>query len=88
MKFAVILSLILASTLAMNIMSVETDTTVSKDEATISLSQSQNNLQISNYTGSGITPEMVSNFIKVINDAYTFYKDNLTENAKYIQNKL
>ncbi len=88
MKFAVILSLILASALAMNIMSVETDTTVSKDEATISLSQSQNNLQISNYTGSGITPEMVSNFIKVINDAYTFYKENLTENAKYIQNKL
>jgi hypothetical protein len=88
MKFAVILSLILASALAMNIMSVETGTTVSKDEATISLSQSQINLQISNYTGSGITPEMVSNFIKVINDAYTFYKENLTENTKYIQNKL
>jgi hypothetical protein len=54
----------------------------------ISLSQNQNNLQISNRTGSGITPEMVSTFIRVINDAFTFYRDNHTENAQYIQNKL
>lgn len=88
MKAAVILALTLASVLSMNMMNIEANLANANTEAIVPLSQKVNNLQIYNYTGSGITPEMVSTFIKIINDAYTFYRDNHTANCEYIQNKL
>lgn len=43
---------------------------------------------ISNYTGSGITSDMVSTFITFINDIYEFWGDNPFNNADFLQNKL
>lgn len=45
-------------------------------------------MKLYNYTGESITPAMVSFYIKTLNDAYGLYRDNLTANAFYIQNKL
>jgi hypothetical protein len=46
------------------------------------------NLQFSNYTGSSITPSMVSFYIKTINEAYTYYRNDFANNTNYIQTKL
>ena len=70
----VLLALVLATVLSMNMMTIEDSPIDSNNDV---LQKIPNNLQISNRTGSGITSDMVSVFIKVINDAYTFYKDNI-----------
>jgi hypothetical protein len=46
------------------------------------------NLKLANYTGSLITPSMITFYIKTINDAFTFYQEDLPNNTLYIQNKL
>jgi hypothetical protein len=74
MKVFVLLALILATVLSMNMMTIEENPIDSNNDG---LHKIPNNLQISNWTGSGITSDMVSVFIKVINDAYTFYRDNI-----------
>ena len=74
MKVFVLLALILATVLSMNMMTIEENPIDSTNDG---LQKIPNNLQISNQTGSGITSDMVSVFIKVINDAYTFYRNNI-----------
>ena len=75
MKVFVLLALVFASVLSMNMMTIE-DSPI--DSNIDGLQKTPNNLQLSNRTGSGITSDMVSAFIKTINDAYTFYIDNIT----------
>ncbi len=88
MKIIATISLIMAVALAINIISVQDDTIQRLIEPKNILAKSVNNLKISNYTGSGITPEMVSTFIKFINDIYEFQGDNPFDNADYLQIKL
>lgn len=87
-KAAVIIAITLASVLSMSMMTIEENFANADTNAIIPHTQKVNNLQIYNTTGSGITSDMVSVFIKVINDAYTFYRDNTTLNCQYIQSKL
>ncbi len=87
MHILVVLSLILASTSAINIMSVQTNTIDTNIEALNNPPKGENNLQISNYTGPGIPSEMVSTFIKFINEIYESW-DSPFDNADYLQNKL
>ena len=75
MKVFVLFALVLATVFSMNMMTIEENPI---DSSIDGLQKIPNNLQISNRTGSGITSDMVSVFIKVINDAYTFYRDNIT----------
>jgi hypothetical protein len=75
MKVFVLLALVFASVLSMNMITIEESPIDSNNDG---LQKIPNNLQISNVTGSGITSDMVSVFIKNINDAYTFYRDNIT----------
>jgi hypothetical protein len=75
MKVFVLLALVLATVLSMNMMTIEENPIDSNIDG---LQKTPNNLQLSNRTGSGITSDMVSVFIKNINDAYTFYRDNIT----------
>ena len=75
MKVFVLLALVFASVLSMNMMTIEESPIDSRIDG---LQKTPNNLQLSNRTGSGITSDMVSVFIKNINDAYTFYRDNIT----------
>jgi hypothetical protein len=75
MKVFVLLALVFASVLSMNMMAIEENPIDSRIDG---LQKTPNNLQLSNRTGSGITSDMVSVFIKNINDAYTFYRDNIT----------
>lgn len=35
------------------------------------------NLKVTNYTGDGITPQMVSYYIKTLNEAYIFHLEDL-----------
>ena len=88
MKKEVIIALIMAVALAINIINVQENTIERLIEPKSILAKSVSNLKISNYTGSGITPEMVSTFIKFINDIYEFQGDNPFDNADYLQNKL
>ena len=74
MKVFVLFALVLATVLSMNMMTIEDSPIDSNNDV---LQKIPNNLQLSNRTGSGITSDMVSVFIKVINDVYTFYKDNI-----------
>jgi hypothetical protein len=46
------------------------------------------NLQFSNYTGLSITPTMVSYYVKTINEAYTYFRNDFSSNTNYIQNRL
>jgi len=88
MKLLVTLLLLLVTSFAINIISVEKNT-IEKDVEEKNIQPiSQNNLQISNYTGSSITPDMVSTFIKFINEIYEFQGDNPFDNADYLQLKL
>ncbi len=82
------ISLIMPIVLTMNVISAQENTIERIIEPKNILAKSVNNLKISNYTGSGITPDMVSNFIKFINDIYEFQGDNPFDNADYLQNKL
>ncbi len=75
MKVFVLLALVFASVLSMNMITIEESPIDSTNDG---LQKIPNNLQLSNRTGSGITSDMVSVFIKNINDAYTFYRDNIT----------
>ena len=75
MKVFVLLALVFASVLSMNMITIEESPIDSTNDG---LQKTPNNLQLSNRTGSGITSDMVSVFIKTINDAYTFYIDNIT----------
>ena len=75
MKVFVLLALVLATALSMNTIIIEENPIDSNNDG---LQKAPNNLQLSNQTGSGITSDMVSVFIKTINDAYTFYSDNIT----------
>ena len=75
MKVFVLLALVFASVLSMNMITIEESPIDSTNDG---LQKTPNNLQLSNRTGSGITSDMVSVFIKNINDAYTFYRDNIT----------
>ena len=88
MKKEVIIALIMAVALAINIINVQENTIERLIEPKSILAKSVSNLKISNYTGSGITPDMVSTFIKFINDIYEFQGDNPFDNADYLQNKL
>ena len=82
------ISLIMAVALTMNVINVQENTIERLIERKSILAKSLNNLKISNYTGSGITVDMVSTFIKFINDIYEFQGDNPFDNADYLQNKL
>jgi hypothetical protein len=75
MKVFVLLALVLATVLSMNMMAIEESPIDSNNDG---LQKIPNNLQISNVTAPDITSDMVSVFIKTINDAYTFYRDNVT----------
>ena len=88
MKIITTISLIMAVALTMNVISAQENTIERIIEPKNILAKSVNNLKISNYTGSGITPEMVSTFIKFINNIYEFQGDNPFDNADYLQNKL
>ena len=78
MKQLVVLSIILASVVAMNISVNEQPN--GKEEA-LDHSGNLNQFQISNYTGSAITSEMVTVFKRAIDDAFTYYRDDIPENA-------
>jgi hypothetical protein len=41
-----------------------------------------------NFTGASITPPMVSYYIKTINEAFTFYVEDIENGSSYIQQKL
>ncbi len=82
------ISLIMPIVLTMNVISAQENTIERLIEPKSILAKSVSNLKISNYTGSGITPDMVSTFIKFINDIYEFQGDNPFDNADYLQNKL
>ena len=49
----------------------------SYSEALIHPSPKYSNLRLANYTGLSITPSMVTYFIKTINEAYTYYLEDL-----------
>jgi hypothetical protein len=88
MKMVATISLIMPIVLTMNVISAQENTIERLIEPKSILAKSVSNLKISNYTGSGITPDMVSTFIKFINDIYEFQGDNPFDNADYLQNKL
>ncbi len=73
MKLAVVFfSLFMSYVLTMNIINLQ-ENVVEKDiESKKREDTSVNNLKVSNFTGSGITSDMVSTFIKFINDIYEF----------------
>ena len=84
MKTAVILALTLTSVLSMNMLAIKANSANSNTN----VPQKTSNLQISNYTGSAITSQMASVFIKFINEAYHLYTNDITQNCEYIKNKL
>jgi hypothetical protein len=43
---------------------------------------------VTNYTGSDIKPEMVQYYVKVINNAYSFYANDLNKTTNYIASQL
>jgi hypothetical protein len=46
------------------------------------------NFQFTNYTGSGISSDMVSNYIKQINNAYSYFGNDSSKATDYISNQL
>ncbi len=46
------------------------------------------NLKIDNYTGASITADMKNVFRTTINDAFTFYQEDLPNTTYYMQSKL
>jgi P pilus assembly chaperone PapD len=88
MNTAVILALTLASVLSMNMLATKANLANSNTNVIFSQPQKTSNLQISNYTGSAITSQMASVFIKFINEAYHLYTNDITQNCEYIKNKL
>jgi hypothetical protein len=47
----------------------------------------QANFMKGNMTGSAITPDMVTYFARVINEAYATYQSDLNQNTQYIRGK-
>ena len=47
-----------------------------------------NNLRFGNYTGQGVSSEMRSQIVNIINGASGFYKDDVAANIKYIKSNL
>ena len=43
---------------------------------------------MANYTGSSITPSMVAYYIKTINEAYTYFNTDYSNNTAYIVSRL
>ena len=79
MKRTVLLILILSFALAMNV--IETNSLTNHPDLKKDQPQALKNLKITNHTGSSITPAMVTVYLKTINDAYTYYRDDVTANA-------
>ena len=46
------------------------------------------NLQMPNYTGPSIIPSIVSFYIKTINEAFTYHRNDFSNSTNYIQNRL
>lgn len=46
------------------------------------------NLRFGNYTGQGVSSEMLAQIVNIINGASGFYKDDVNANIKYIKSNL